>query len=32
MHGTRRKNQGRYLRMCLPMGTMAANWKKRRLR
>ena len=26
------RTNGRYLRMCLPMGTMAANWKKRRLR
>ena len=26
------RTKGRYLRMCLPIGTMAANWKKRRLR
>jgi hypothetical protein len=26
------KNQRRYLKLCLPTGTMAANWKKRRLR
>jgi hypothetical protein len=22
-------NQGRHLKVCLPMGTIAANWKKR---
>ena len=30
--GTRGTNQRRHLKLCLPMGTMAANWKKRRLR
>ena len=31
-YGTRDTDQRRYLKSCLPMGTMAANWKKRRLR
>ena len=30
--GTRGTNQRRFLKSCLPMGTRAANWKKRRLR
>jgi hypothetical protein len=25
-------NQRRYLKLCQPMGTMPANWKKRKLR
>ena len=26
-YGTRGMNQRRFLKSCLPMGTMAANWK-----
>src|SRR6516165_3686834 len=31
-HGTRRYEPRRYLKLRLPIGTMAANWEKRRIR